>query len=313
MARFYKRGSSGTMSETTGEDASFSAVLLSAEEYSGLKNLIQEAEYREDKLWNRLNYARQNFDRELNEQKKKAEADIQAKQAIVNKQEKIIDKMTEELSQAKQTIVNEQKKIIDKMTEELSQAKAEAEKVSGLNKNLLRIMTERANQARGVHPKKQHEGYLVLECRQWTEKYVEEVWDHQDHKRQYDNEEGRPLAKRKRYLMLDHKAADVWKSVIQTPFDASIPLEYIREEARKPLFHLVQTLGITHTSSVMGKYFPFDNGNQEEKLNTMYRIRFNANYREGFWEVEIFTTRALVVPEEMRPPRKAGKKRGESA
>ncbi len=300
------------MSETTGEDASFSAVLLSAEEYSGLKNLIQEAEYREDKLWNRLNYARQNFDRELNEQKKKAEADIQAKQAIVNKQKKIIDKMTEELSQAKQTIVNEQKKIIDKMTEELSQAKAEAEKASGLNRNLLRIMTERANQARGVHPKKQHEGYLVLECRQWTEKYVEEVWDDPIHKTQYDNDEYRAFAKKKRYLMLDHKAANVWKSVIQTPFDASIPMEYILKEAREPLRRLVQTLGVTHTSRVMGKYLSFDD-EKEEKRNTIYRIRFNANYREGFWEAEIFTTKALVVPEQMRPPKRAGKNRGASA
>jgi len=300
------------MSETTGEDASFSDVLLSAEEYYRLKTLIQEAEHREDKAWNRLGVIQKQCESKLNEQKKRAEADARAKQAIVDEQKKVIDKMTEELSQAKQAIVNEQKNIIDKMTEELSKAKTEAEKTSGLNKNLLRIMTERANQARGVHPKKQHEGYLVLECRQWTEKYVEEIWDHPDHKVQYDNEEGRAFAKKKRYLMLDHKAANVWKSVIQTPFDASIPMEYILKEAREPLRLLVQTLGVTHTSRVMGKYLSFDD-EKEEKRNTIYRIRFNANYREGFWEAEIFTTKALVVPEQMRPPRRAGKNRGASA
>ncbi len=283
------------MRETTKEDDSFSDVLLSAEEYSGLQKLVQEAEYREDKALNRLNYVRQNFERELNEQKKKADADTRAQVA------------------REQAIVSEQENIIANLREELAQAKAEVENVSGLNKNLIRIMTERANQARGIHPKKQHEGYVVLECRQWTEKYVEEVWDHPDHKVQYDNDEGRAFAKKKRYLMLDHKAANVWKSVIQTPFDASIPLEYIREEARRPLFLLIQTLGITHTSSVMGKYFPFDDGDSKEKRNTMYRIRFNANYREGFWEAEIFTTKALVVPEQMRPPRRAEKNRGASA
>lgn len=283
------------MRETTKEDDSFSDVLLSAEEYSGLKKLVQEAEYREDKALNRLNYVRQNFERELNEQKKKADADTRAQVA------------------REQAIVSEQENIIAKLREELSQAKAEVENVSGLNKNLIRIMTERANQARGIHPKKQHEGYVVLECRQWTEKYVEEVWDHPDHKVQYDNDEGRAFAKKKRYLMLEHKAANVWKSRIQTPFDASIPLEYFSKEAMGSLDSLVRALGVTHFSSMLGKYKGFEDGSLEEKRNTMYRIRCNANYREGFWEVEIFTTRALVVPEGLRLPRRAGKNGGASA
>ena len=283
------------MRETTKEDDSFSDVLLSAEEYSGLKKLVQEAEYREDKALNRLNYVRQNFERELNEQKKKADADTRAQVA------------------REQAIVSEQENIIANLREELAQAKAEVENVSGLNKNLIRIMTERANQARGIHPKKQHEGYVVLECRQWTEKYVEEVWDHPDHKVQYDNDEGRAFAKKKRYLMLEHKAANVWKSRIQTPFDASIPLEYFSKEAMGSLDSLVRALGVTHFSSMLGKYMGFEDGSLEEKRNTMYRIRCNANYREGFWEVEIFTTRALVVPEGLRLPRRAGKNGGASA
>ena len=293
MAVFYKKGPFGTMRETTKEDDSFSDVLLSAEEYSGLKKLVQEAEYREDKALNRLNYVRQNFERELNEQKKKADADTRAQVA------------------REQAIVSEQENIIAKLREELSQAKAEVENVSGLNKNLIRIMTERANQARGIHPKKQHEGYVVLECRQWTEKYVEEVWDHPDHKVQYDNDEGRAFAKKKRYLMLEHKAANVWKSRIQTPFDASIPLEYFSKEAMGSLDSLVRALGVTHFSSMLGKYMDFEAGSPEE--NTIYRIRCNANYREGFWEVEIFTTKALVVPEGLRLPKRAGKNGGASA
>lgn len=56
MAVFYKKGPFGTVRETTKEDESFSNVLLSAEEYSGLQKLVQEAEYREDKALNRLNY-----------------------------------------------------------------------------------------------------------------------------------------------------------------------------------------------------------------------------------------------------------------
>ena len=283
------------MRETTKEDDSFSDVLLSAEEYSGLKKLVQEAEYREDKALNRLNYVRQNFERELNEQKKKADADTRAQVA------------------REQAIVSEQENIIAKLREELSQAKAEVENVSGLNKNLIRIMTERANQARGIHPKKQHEGYVVLECRQWTEKYVEEVWDSPIHKKQYDSVDYRAFAKKKRYLVLEHKAANVWKSRIQTPFDASIPLEYFSKEAMGSLDSLVRALGVTHFSSMLGKYKGFEDGSLEEKRNTMYRIRCNANYREGFWEVEIFTTRALVVPEGLRLPRRAGKNGGASA
>lgn len=37
--------------------------------------------------------------------------------------------------------------------------------------NVYRIMRERANAARGIVPKKSHDGYLVLNSRQWKERY----------------------------------------------------------------------------------------------------------------------------------------------
>ncbi len=296
MPKFYKRGALGRLVEAEDAyDPAIAEVWMPVQEYRDFKKEIRDAKAKADHAERRMRNILQGNRTQDEEKIKKLEAEVQKKISEEN------------------AIVEQQKSLIADLENRVKRAEADAADAIGLNQNLIRIMKERANQERGIRPKKQHEGYLVLECRQWTEKYVEEVWDHPDHKAKYDNDEYRALAKKKRYLMLDHKAANVWKSVIQTPFDASIPLEYIREEARRPLFLLIQTLGITHTSSVMGKYFPFDDGDSKEKRNTMYRIRFNANYREGFWEAEIFTTKALVVPEQMRPPRRAEKNRGASA
>ena len=74
----------------------------------------------------------------------------------------------------------------------LEEAVKQAER---LNRNLLRICTERSNADRNVRPKKQHDGYLVLQSREWRER------------------------------LLDNSILYTWKSVIQTPYDASMEPE----------------------------------------------------------------------------------------
>lgn len=61
--------------------------------------------------------------------------------------------------------------------------------------NVYRIMRERANAMRGITPKKQHDGYLVLGSRQWEEKY-------------------QSIVAGKRMQCSD----TVWKSVLQSPY-----------------------------------------------------------------------------------------------
>lgn len=36
-------------------------------------------------------------------------------------------------------------------------------------------------------------------------------------------------------------------------------------------------------------------------MNGMYKWQYKANYKMGLWEVEIFTTKSLRVPDYRRP------------
>ena len=52
-------------------------------------------------------------------------------------------------------------------------------------------------------------------------------------------------------------------------------------------------------TAVTGKYMPSE-GNRNK--NELYRWIFEANYKSGLWELDIFTTKPLTVPEHRRPP-----------
>lgn len=300
MPRFYKKGALGRLVEA--EDAYDSAIVevwMSVQEYRDFKREIRDAEAKADNAQRRMRNILQESKTQDEEQIKKLEADAQEKIS------------------AEKAIVEQQKKMIAALEDKVKKAEADAANAAGLNQNLLRIMKERANQERGIRPKKQHEGYLVLECRQWTEKYVEDVWSHPDHKYVYDTEEKRPYAKKHGYLTIDHKAANVWKSVIQTPADASIPLENVQSVLQPELNMVLGSLNLKWNleTEFKGKYIDFGKIFPDySEDNMLYRTRYRANYREGFWEIEIFTTKALVVPEYLRPPARGRKNRkGESA
>lgn len=150
---------------------------------------------------------------------------------------------------------------------DLEEAKFQAE---GLNRNLLRICTERANADRKINPKKQHDGYLVLQSREWREK------------------------------LSDKSIIHTWKSVIQSPYDASIEPEIAESKIFNDLVNSVLVdLGV-------GKYVsPEDNDrclrpDNEKSANSMYFWKYYADYRSGYWSVIIYTINPLVVPPERR-------------
>ena len=55
--------------------------------------------------------------------------------------------------------LEKEKNVLQNRISELEESVKQAE---GLNRNLLRICTERSNADRNIRPKKQHDGYLVL-------------------------------------------------------------------------------------------------------------------------------------------------------
>lgn len=144
----------------------------------------------------------------------------------------------------------------------------------GLNLNFKRIARERANADRGIRPKKERSGYVVLASRQ----------------------------KKYRYKKNRNDMAEVylWETVIQTPYSVDFTAEQAMTETQE-LFErdengewLIGKLGIR------GEY----NGKYEDMLddprcatwmdyNIIVEKIFNANVKAGYWEIIITHTKPL--------------------
>ena len=193
--------------------------------------------------------------------------------------------------------------VIESQKEQLEKVKAELRNEEILNVNLLRIMRERANQARGIRPKKNHDGYIVLGSRQWTEKYTEEVWDSEEHAEKYGNGEYRSHAIKQGYLRLEKKMVNTWRSIIQTPYSASLPVEPVRARVKKEIGKVSADIGVEYHIDEANKdnCHDWQIPDYEECANMLYRAQYSANYKAGFWELTIYTTKSLRVPENRCP------------
>lgn len=179
----------------------------------------------------------------------------------------------------------------------------QAEKL--LCESLKRITTERANAKRGVTPKKAHDGYLVMSCRQWAEYYSHELSEAEYY------EMPQTFRNSHRYPCTERRTAQVWKSIIQTPYPATMSLDAIKEQIEeqdlweKGILDDVGCPGM-NTSEINGLYQTFldDDGNE---MNGLYKWNFIANYISGYWEIELYTTHELQVPESRLPDEKKRK------
>ncbi len=156
----------------------------------------------------------------------------------------------------------------EELTDRIAELEAEVEQERSLNRNLLRISRERANADRKITPKKQHDGYLVIESREWRER--------------------RP----------DKGTIRTWRSIIQTPFDASMEPDVAEKQIFDDLIDFVLT------SIGCDKYvLPEENGklyNTEDDENVLYFWHYGADYRSGYWNVFIYTTKPLIVTPDRR-------------
>lgn len=154
------------------------------------------------------------------------------------------------------------KEVIAEVQEERDQALAEVNRVNDLNTNLLRIARERANAQRGLTPKKTHDGYLVLSSQQFS-------------------------------FNTRRKRVSCWKTVVQTPYHASLPLDGILSQLKNDLLNgYGARLGLAWMVS------NYDEVKSED--NTLFNKNYKANYKTGLWEVEYLHTLPITVPEDMR-------------
>ena len=290
MPRFYKKTALGFMSEAEDpDDPEVAEIRMTVDEFQRFREQIarfrKEAEVaRSDAARQELD-ARRRIDRELTDHKRKVDAQADSIVAEARREVEVCEL------------------VIESQKEQLEKVKAELRNEKSLNVNLLRIMRERANQARGIRPKKNHDGYIVLGSRQWTEKYTEEVWDSEEHAEKYGNGEYRSHAIKQGYLRLEKKMVNTWRSIIQTPYSASLPVEPVRARVKKEIGKVSADIGVEYHIDEANKdnCHDWQIPDYEECANVLYRAQYSANYKTGFWELTIYTTKSLRVPENRCP------------
>ena len=144
----------------------------------------------------------------------------------------------------------------------------------GLNQDFKRIARERANADRGIKPKKERSGYVVLSSRQKKYKYKENR----------------------------HDMAEVylWETVIQTPYVVSFTAEQAMTETQELFVRDEQGHWLIGRLGIDGEY----GGKYEDMLddprcaawkdyNIIVEKIFNANVKVGYWEIFITHTKPL--------------------
>lgn len=290
MPRFYKKTALGFMSEAEdSDDPEVTEVRMTADEFQRLREQIarfrKEAEVARSDAARQEVDARRRTDRELTDHKRKVDEQADSIVAEARREVEVCEL------------------VIESQKEQLEKVKAELRNEKSLNTNLVRIMRERANRARGIRPKKNHDGYIVLGSRQWTEKYMEEVWDSEEHAEKYGNGEYRSHAVKQGYLRLEKKIVNTWRSIIQTPYSASLPIEPVRARVKKEIGKVSADIGVEYHIDETNKdnCYDWQIPDYEECANMLYRAQYSANYKTGFWELTIYTTKSLRVPENRCP------------
>ena len=215
-----------------------------------------------------------NLRAELKRTEQKANADLyNLREACRSRIAKITDQHNQETLQMQREL--------DEMSQNFQNALEAMEILESMNRDLKRIARERANQQRGITPKKEHDGYIVLRAEQFKEKWVEP-------------DPNKP----KRML---HREADVWKSVIQSPVDASFTLEEVEETLLRGMDKVLREMGCSNCRNRSENGTFWTNRDPEDPDNMLYKWKFRADYKAGLWEIDVYTWKALIVPENRRP------------
>ena len=156
-----------------------------------------------------------------------------------------------------------------------------------LNDNLLRIAKERANADRGLKPKKERPGYVVV---------------HSEEK-EYSFRDGRKQLYK----------VKLWETIIQSPYSVEFAESVVRKQIEDELFPegkewLIAKIGIT--GKYNGSYEKMRAAMEKNPEDSFYRgnvviarqQRLKRNFRSKYWEVAIVHIKPLGdVPEDLIP------------
>lgn len=153
---------------------------------------------------------------------------------------------------------------IQVLQDKLEVSNAHSMEQENLNKNLLRIMKERANADREIVPKKKHHGYIIL--------YSQELYVKQP------------------YSPNTSEQLPTWKTQVQTPY----PVEFKSCEIKEQIFKDFEDNGIFSEMVIQTV------SDKEDTDIKVHHYLFRANTRTGYWEIELYTTGEINIPQSMQ-------------
>lgn len=221
-----------------------------------------------------------------------SDIDKQINEYVINLKEKIekleleysenIENLKKEYSKKIELLNSKNKAFLEKLKNDNSilednnlELKNNLKDYKKLNDNLLRIAKERANQKRGLLPKKAHNGFIILNRKSTFYKFT--------------SRKGKKT---------DVFEFNCFKIVIQTPFDSSISLDLIRQNIVNSFIDVMKDFNINdwYIYSVIKDYSVNEIINlfNETEGNFIFKESFIANSKTNLWELEIYTKKDIV-------------------
>ena len=170
--------------------------------------------------------------------------------------------------------IKDKDKEIGAIKKQLQEKDKEVEKANSLNRNLLRVCRENANQKRNIRPKKHRSGYRFVSLEQYEERMTFTI-------KGWRGEEQNTVR---------FKA---WKTVFESPYSCFLSQEQIKEL----IYEDLTEKGVLYAMNipVYGKLKMEEAETPEKYPNKMFETKYKANGRSGFWEVTIFHTLPATI------------------
>jgi len=159
--------------------------------------------------------------------------------------------------------------------------KIRADSFENINKNLIRIATERANAQRGLTPKKQHVGYILLSI----DEYVYNCECH-------DSDSNKTKTMK----------LPCFRIRFQSPYQISFDLDSVKDLIYNDL--LKKLCAMIGVNSVYNKGIDGCSDDVIQKIwsrkeNFIFKTSHKANFLKSFWEVEYLSRDMITVPPEL--------------
>ena len=299
MGYYAKKTAFGVRALVQGADTEdASCYVMTVDEYQQIQNQIRTTD-------ERVRDILQESERRRTQMLEDAECRFEMRTTDIVKQQRThFEKKISEL----QILAEEKEEMIRRLTEKCDDLTAALYTQEQLQANLLRITRERANAARELRPKKEHDGYIVLETGQWIEKHQANDWEDGIDPADYRDPDDFQFAVDHALVKQIITETITWRSVIQTPYDATLPIMEISPRIEQELReNVLPELGVVDmvASEINGQWPDEEETTNGMKECILYRWRYRANYqRAGLWEVEVQTTQPLTIPAHRRPQAK---------